>query len=507
MLKGAILLAAWAVMLVPAWSWAAPKSIVVLLSDDDEEDDEEGWGDDSEDDFGFETNVDVSDVQLTQTEERPWELSIDGFLRSDTGIWSRRVQSNPFAKARQSLDLRLSFRYEFFSVVVAGHGEYDFAYLHERETYSEEDLEAYEYLVQARDAYVGFSFEKWELSLGQQIITWGEGDVLSPIDVVNARDQREPGLADLDDIRVPALATRLSYFFKGARYELIVVHYPNYGMRPPPFGEFSPLPAALQSGSIRFDLDAIQARKQFYYRDDPNGFALENQQYFFRFQYKGAGIDVAVHVASVLYREGVVNVLNTSELLDPTASEVGIDFRHPRYMLGGLALAVPAGPFVLKFEGLVEGQKPLGVIDSNSANTFLRLAVNPTDVVTLMGHVTYSGIADHSFTLELQKAFALQMPQNVAIDPGAPVMAIRTSHNFLRNDLSLNFLVTLFGWTANQGLFSRAELGYDWMAGFNTSLGYIFYLPSESSSELGPLSGYDYHDRIFFRLRFDFSIL
>lgn len=498
----------------PGKSYALPFDGLRLADDEEEgwgedEDEEEGWGEEEgEDDFGFESTVDVSNIKLdTQASDRAWELSFDGFLRSDFGLWTRRIQSNPFAKARQSLDLRLSYKYGFFGLVIAGHGEYDFAYLYERETYSPEDLDAYEYLVQLRDAYLSFSFDSWELSLGQQIITWGEGDVLSPIDVVNTRDQREPGLADLDDIRVPALSTRLSYFFKGARYELVVVHYPHYGMRPPPFGEFSPLPAALQSGPIRFDLDAIQNRKEFYYRDEPSGFSLDNQQYFFRFQYKGSGLDVAVHVASVLYREGVVSIENTSELLDPTIGKVGVDFKHPRYMLAGVALAAPVGSFILKFEGLIEGQKPLGVIDSSNQNTFLSLAVNPTDIITAMGHVTYSGLADQTFTLEVQKSFALQLPDNIAIDPGAPVVSLRTSHNFLRNDLQLDFLFTMFGWTANQGLFTRAEIGYNWFDGFNTSLGYIFYLPSDETDELGPLSGYDYHDRLFLKVRFDFSIL
>ncbi len=500
-----------AALFFPGYSVAAPTEPVYFDDEEEgwgDEDEEEGWGEEGGDDFGFENTVDVTDIKIdTEAANRAWELSLDGFIRSDTGLWIKRLQTNPFAKARQSLDLKFAYSYEFFSLVLAGHAEYDFAYLYERDSYSNEDLESYEYLVQLRDAYLKFGFDSWELVLGQQIITWGEGDVLSPIDVINTRDQREPGLADLDDIRVPALSTRLSYFFKGARYEFVVVHFPHYGMRPPPFGEFSPLPAALQSGPIRFDLDAIQARKQFFYRDDPIGLSLDNQQYFFRFQYKGAGLDVAVHVASVLYREGVVSIANTSELLDPTIDKVGVDFKHPRYMLGGIALAAPIGPFIFKFEGVVEGQKPLGVIDSSNQNTFLSLAVNPTDIITMMGHITYSGLADQTFTLELQKSIALQLPDNVAIDPGAPVIALRSSHNFLRNDLELNFLFSMFGWTANQGLFGRAEIGYNWFDGFNTSLGYIAYLPSDAKEDLGPLSGYDYHDRLFIKVRFDFSLL
>ena len=219
----------------PGHSFAAPGEPSYVADEDEEEwgddDDEEGWGDEDGDDFGFENTVDVTDIKIdTEASNREWELSLDGFVRSDTGLWMKRVQSNPFAKARQSLDLKFAYSYKFFSLVLAGHAEYDFAYLYDRDSYSQEDLESYEYLVQLRDAYLKFGFDSWELVLGQQIITWGEGDVLSPIDVINTRDQREPGLADLDDIRVPALSTRLSYFFKGARYEFVVVHFPDLSL-------------------------------------------------------------------------------------------------------------------------------------------------------------------------------------------------------------------------------------------------------------------------------------
>ena len=47
------------------------------------------------------------------------------------------------------------------------------------------------------------------LSTGRQIVTWGEGDGLSALDVINSQDQREPGVADIDDIKLAVWLSRL----------------------------------------------------------------------------------------------------------------------------------------------------------------------------------------------------------------------------------------------------------------------------------------------------------
>ena len=487
---------------------------IAVFAEDDSDDDsdeedwgeesDEDWGDDSGDEFSFGDGIDTEAIKadLEARVSQNYSLSLDGFIRSDMGLWVERIESNPLAKARQSIDLKFAWRYEWISVKAGGHFEYDAAYAYAKELYSAEDIDAYELLVMPRELNVSLELGRFDVTLGRQIVTWGEGDVLSPVDVVNPRDQREPGLADLDDIRVPVLATRIGYFFNKQRFEFIVVHEPDYGFRPPPLGTFSALPAVLQSGSVRFDLDSIQELKTFQYADDPSDMGAGTQQFFFRWQYKGAGLDLALHLASVLYREGVMIVPSSAELLDPTISEVEIGFEHPRYTMAGVSGAVPVGSFIVKWEAAVEVQKPVTVTRGDSAS--IEIGAEPTDIGTMMLGLTYSGINDTTLAVELQKSYALAAPEDVSFDPNMPVIALRTSHSFLKEDLKANFAASVFGWQAEYGWLARGDVSYSVVQGLSVAVGYMSYSPGD---ELGPIAGYDRHDRAFLRLRWDFSVL
>ena len=419
----------------------------------DEEADEEEWGEDSEDDWGDESgdefsfgegiNTDAIKANLEAQSDQNYSFSLDGFVRSDAALWVERIESNPLAKARQSLDLRLGWRYEWFSLNLAGHLEYDAAYAYAPEVYTAEDIDAYERLFMPRDVNISIELSRFDITLGRQIVTWGEGDVLSPVDVVNPRDQREPGLADLDDIRIPVLSTRIGYFFNKQRFEFIIVHEPDYGLRPPPLGTFSALPAVLQSGSVRFDLNSIQQVKTFRYADE-----------------------------------------------------------HARYTMGGVSGAVPMGAFILKWEAAIEVQKPVTVTQSGSAA--IEIGSEPTDIGTLMMGLTYSGIEDTTLAVELQKSYALAAPDNVSFDPNMPVLAVRSNHSFFKEDLKLNLAASMFGWQAEFGWLARGDVSYSLAQGWSVAVGYMSYSPGD---ELGPIAGYDRHDRAFLRLRWDFSIL
>lgn len=63
-----------------------------------------------------------------------------------------------------------------------------------------------------RDAFVDMTFDKLWLRAGQQILAWGQSEGLVITDVLSPQDLREPGQAELQDIReqVPALLGSLA---------------------------------------------------------------------------------------------------------------------------------------------------------------------------------------------------------------------------------------------------------------------------------------------------------
>jgi hypothetical protein len=50
----------------------------------------------------------------------------------------------------------------------------------------------------------------------------------------------------------------------------------------------------------------------------------------------------------------------------------------------------------------------------------------------------------------------------------------------------------------------RGQLSYQVFGGFDITAGYIAYHPGDEG-EFGPFTGFDRHDRVFGRLRYDFG--
>ena len=220
---------------------------------------EDDWGDESDDD-AFAEAADITQTQAV----RPW--SFGGFARTRVGFWVERMPEDPLSTARQSLDLSFRYRDKRFRVVAEIHGEYDLAYTLDADQYDDATMDTYEWRVLHGEQFGAVSLGRFELVLGRQIVAWGEGDVFSPLDVVNPRDLREPGLADLDDIRLAVLASKWTYFWTQARLEALVIHEAYFGERPSPMAEYSPLvqlfdtnpDAAALLGDIGLEYDQVQ---------------------------------------------------------------------------------------------------------------------------------------------------------------------------------------------------------------------------------------------------------
>lgn len=75
--------------------------------------------------------------------------------------------------------------------------------------------------VELGEAYVDLYLGPVDLRLGQQIVSWGLGDLINPNDVVNPRDLRQGLLAFDDDLRLPVLAVRGSYHWRWLKVEAV----------------------------------------------------------------------------------------------------------------------------------------------------------------------------------------------------------------------------------------------------------------------------------------------
>lgn len=447
--------------------------------------------DDFGDDMGFGDDRPVAPPPIP--EESPWSLT--GFLRSDWSLWVERFDSNPLAKARQSGDVSLRYKRGILRLQVTAHAELDIAYFIDAGRFDGPTKGAYQGLMNTREALIALSLGPVELTLGRQIVAWGVGDFQSPLDVVNPRDLREPGLADLDDLRLAVLATRAGIFSGSHRLELMMIHEADFGYRSPPRGPYSPLGSLISQ-----DPGAAQvlAGKTIQYEHVQDRFDLDNQQYLLRWMFAGQGVDLGAYWASVLDQNGVLSLpANPAVLL--AADPLTIDLDHRRFHVVGMSAALPLDDFLVKWELAQRIDVPL-----NAGNPPLLLRVERADIFSGLLGVTWTGVQDLTVALEFVKPFVLRGPDDPFFDLEAPSLALRVSYLALAEKLRLNLAFSMIGWTADQGWIVRADFSYELMDALHIDGGFITYQPGD---ELGPFFGLETHDQIFIGLRWDFQLL
>jgi hypothetical protein len=457
------------------------------------------WGNEGDDDFSFGEDTKIP------TEPPPSNWSLGGFVRSDLALWAERLDDKPLAKARQSLDLKLSYRTGIFRMLLAGHAEYDAAYLIDRDDYDSATIETYEWDGESRELIAALSPGDFEITVGRQIVAWGEGDALSVLDVVNPRDLREPGLADLDDLRLPILATRIGWFPGSHRIEAMVIHESNFGKRPPPLGFFSPLPSLLAEApppnilGTRVNIMNILASKEFDYADKQSRFAWDQQQFLLRWVYKGSGFDLGLYGAYVADQTGVIALPDISTLINEIDIDIILD--HPLFWVTGTSGAFVWDSWLFKWEIAAELERHINV---GEGKTFPPVIESETS--NLIGGVlgvTWTGISNLSVSLEASKRWFFDKPDNLLLDLHEPFITVRARYRMLRERLTLQAASLFFGLQAQMGWLARVEATYELADGLKLGLGYISYQPGD---EFGPVRGLDEHDRVFAQLRWDFQV-
>ncbi|MCG8556213.1 MAG: hypothetical protein MJD61_13135 [Proteobacteria bacterium] len=490
---------------------------------DSREAEEDGWGDAS-DELGFaapEAEQTSTEPALSTATTAGGGWYTTGFARSQWGVWMERLTEasgpslpggnrNPFAKGRQSLDLETRYSGRTIRAVASLHAEYDVAYWVKRGRYDQPTLDAYRSLVYLGETYVSKDVGPLRLSIGRQIVAWGQGEAVSLVDVVNPRDLREPGLADLDDSRLPVLATRAAVFAGFQRAELMVVHEAFFGYRTPPRGPFSSLPALLAMSPMAAAL--LPGELEMAFEDRPGRFGLDTQQWLLRWTYEGPCLDAGLYLASVLdqqvlldrFRIVSITRADLGTIPDPGASRhrLVVELTHPRYTLLGYSGALPFRDLVFKWEAYAALGRRYNVAGP-AGGPLPSFAIAKTTEVGHLWAVTYSGITDTQLSLELAKRWLGHEVEGLVFPVRQPVWALRATHSTLRQDLQLVCAVSGFGWTAGYGWLGRAEVTYALRDGLKIAVGAISYQPGD---RFGFLAGLRAHDRVFARLRYDFAL-
>jgi len=472
----------------------------------EETDDESLEGFEEADDDSFD-EIAIESEAIESSDAEASFLILGGFFKEEIA-YSHEREEPEISKIRSTLNL--NFDFDFSAGWKAGinlNGFYDYVYEYlGREEFTDETLETYESEYEVRDIYVdGRLFGSVFLKIGRQIIAWGESESVQITDMANPRDLRELGMVDIEDARIPVLATKLTVLISGWESNFVAIHEVRSNKIPAAGSEFDLL------GSLRAQGIIIEEE------DKPEN-SSENTEYLFRVFKPFNGGDISLIWADVFDDSFYLDFWELSFLTNPPV--VSLIPRYKRIKVLGASGNLVSGSWLFKTElagksGVAIARNDIReqVIQSNAA---ILAASQPipgvfdekSDIIQswtekniqqLMVGAEYSGIEDFTISLEISGRQIEDYEENLLEKEVAAQMALGVTHTTLNDTLNTRLFVIRFA--DDNGVVVRLNVDYDIIDALNISAGVVAY---EASKEEAVVYAYRLNDRVFTAVKFSF---
>ncbi len=325
-------------------------------------------------------------------------------------------------------------------------GFWDSAYrIRGHSAYPQAVVDEYEYEAEVREAWLGGSFGRLDVRCGRQVEVWGFSDNIRITDVVNPLDNRNPGLVDIEDLRLPLLMSRAEYYWGNWSLGGLLVHEIGF-MRNPVYGSdffpgMSPLP----------------------YADDPAS-TWENTEYALTLKGIFEGYDVAFYAG---------RFFDDNAHVEQALPGVNVQC-HSRLTMAGGAFNYAWGNWLFKAEAAWFTGLEYYILPTSE---FSR-----TDV--LLG-IEYSGFGDTSISLEVADRHLNHYDWRLNYTPEGVmeddfITALRLSRDFKNDTLHLNVLALIYGSRGQGGALKRIDLSYDIMDALVITGGIVDYTSGDN---------------------------
>jgi len=316
-----------------------------------------------------------------------------------------------------------------------------------------------------RDLYLDLVDEDLWIRAGNQILAWGESDVMAITDVVNPRDLTQLGQADLEDIRMQAPVLFMSYPWLGLQAEMALI-YDADGNEYSDSGEaFDPFVSYTNSG-----LSISQ--------EDPDNKLEWVTRLYKRFN----GGDFAITLADVNWDEAsATEFLNGNELV----------FQSSRVKVLGVSGSWVQGNYLFKYDLAQHWDKALQPDNVTSAPW------QEYDQALAAFIIEYSGIDEWVLTLEMDTRYTYDYSAELASEETTYGYFARARWTTLNDQLTHQFSVlNLLG---GEGRVYRLSSDYDIQDGMTIGSEYVVYSVDSESDDL-----YAYRNQDVVKLRYSY---
>ena len=208
---------------------------------------------------------------------------------------------------------------------------YDFAYgLKERDTFTSEVLNELEKGAELREVYLeGNPFVSLDIRLGSQIVAWGTADSLRVVDVLNPTDNREYGMTDLEDVRIPLNMTKIDYYSGDFKLQAIAVHQIKFNKTAPPGSDYN--------STTTESKEVVPESK------------ADNTEYGLALSGTFSGWDASFHWAQFFNDEAYLLIADMT-FVPGIGFVPTLEYRHSRLTMSGIALSITSGNYIWKTE-------------------------------------------------------------------------------------------------------------------------------------------------------------
>lgn len=370
-------------------------------------------------------------------------------------------------------DLKLKYRYsDNLYLKLTGHAFRDAIYRrNDRSGYSAEFLDEYEEEFDVDEFLVSYNPDGWfSASLGKQIVSWGTSDNLRVVDVINPLDNREPGLNDIENIRLAINMLKLDFQISDWTLSTLLISETQKDKEPVFGSQYyafdTPLPPLVSPESENEGTTA----------------ALE---YALSISGQVSGIDLDAYYAHFFE--------NTAHL--EWNAETQMPNRHlSKLTMFGFSATAAAGDWIYKSE----------LAHFNGLEFLIAPEHNFSRMDVMIG-AEYYGLTNASIAIETAFRTILDFEtflENSAENPEEvdQSFALRFNGDYLHDTLHVLLLGIAFGSEGKDGNIVRFSVGYDIQDALTITLGAISYGGGENQL----YRQLSHNDQVFAKLKYSF---
>jgi hypothetical protein len=389
------------------------------------------------------------------------------------GFSSLRLEFAPAAELRLPGDwkARFSGRLRFEPIFVArGADNYSALYVDDRETEAE-----------LWDAYVeGSLLQGLSIKTGRQIVVWGTSETLRTTDVINPLDYREPGMTDIENMRLPLAMTRLDYTWRQLTLSGIAIH------------EFRAAKLPVWGSDYYFADEPLPKVNEPEDSLENTGFALSLTAHLTGWDFSLLFADKYTDMPYLIMTRGPLIIQPQSEetfVLPPTYENW-----YSRIRMYGVTTTVAIKKWLLKSEAAyIQG------------NRFFNVPNVEKDLLSALVGLEYTGFKNSSITLEyaLQRIFdheeAMEKEPDL-VEENETQAAVRIMRDFRHDTVHLLATVAVMNDSGDDGWLARIQTEYDWTDDLSITLGAVVY----GAAADGKFVDIEDNDRLFALIRYNF---